>query len=97
MKYSFTNREKDLYNLRRTAQLAKWANNMPEHNTTDNECTPDFGCCNPKLLAPLEERKQFYDAIKANHQHIIRPMLVKWMQKLIDLKGLKNPSMQIKK
>lgn len=70
MKYNFRNRESDLYKLRRNAQTVKWVHGTAEHNTVDNECTPDFSCCNPTLAAPLEDRAKFYEALKENKQHI---------------------------
>ena len=34
-------------------QMEKWLAGHPEHNTERDECCPDFSCCQPHLLAPL--------------------------------------------
>ena len=86
-----------LYRDRRRQQTIDWCNNVVYHNKTDNECTPDFGCCNPTLLAPIEERNKFFEAYKANKQHIVNPMLNTWMDKLKEYKGIKTGINQIKK
>jgi hypothetical protein len=33
-------------------QGQKWVNGNPQHNTVDDECCPDFSCCNSNLFEP---------------------------------------------
>ena len=44
-------------------QLSLWVQGNPEHRGEKgdplSECCPDFSCCIPGLLAPIEERKRF--------------------------------------
>ena len=40
-------------------QLREWVNGNSIHNEELRECCPDFSCCKPELLAPLEEREHF--------------------------------------
>ena len=42
-------------------QLDAWVEGKPFHNTEDDECCPDFSCCQPHLLQPVEVRKAFRD------------------------------------
>ena len=42
-------------------QLEEWVSGNPIHNSIEDECCPDFSCCNPKLLQPEEIRKIFKD------------------------------------
>lgn len=44
------------------AQLRAWVDGNPTHNTVDNECCPDFSCCEPALLAEPAVRQRFADA-----------------------------------
>lgn len=43
----------------RELQLSSWLEGKPFHNTDDDECCPDFSCCKPEALQPLEVRKLF--------------------------------------
>lgn len=43
-------------------QLDEWVKGNPIHNDTDDECCPDFSCCKPEMLAPLETRERFAQA-----------------------------------
>ena len=43
-------------------QLEGWLAGEPEHNHRFDECCPDFSCCRPALLSPLELRKAFHSA-----------------------------------
>lgn len=49
-------------------QLSKWVRGETVHDYETNMCTPDFACCTPELLAPLEARIGFYNAfVQSNH------------------------------
>ncbi len=49
----------DSYKERCTHQLDEWVKGNPIHNDTDDECCPDFSCCKPDYLQPLEIRETF--------------------------------------
>jgi hypothetical protein len=38
------------YQERVKAQTLKWAMGAPYHNLIDDECCPDFSCCQPDLF-----------------------------------------------
>jgi len=40
-------------------QLKEWVKGNSIHNDIDDECCPDFSCCDSKLLASENERKLF--------------------------------------
>lgn len=79
------------YKKRRQLQTISWANGKPYHNKTDNECTPDFSCCNPTLLASSGERLLFLEAIKQNNQKSIENMAQVFMERLAVFKGMPAP------
>ncbi len=45
------------------SQLKEWVKGNPVHNDVDDECCPDFSCCNPKLLVGTEHRRIFQAAV----------------------------------
>jgi hypothetical protein len=57
-------------------QLRRWVAGDSVHRVftrggkTDYECCPDFSCCNPKLLAPLEKRQEFADASQSERERM---------------------------
>jgi hypothetical protein len=42
-------------------QLDLWVEGKSLCPNDNGECCPDFSCCNPNFLAPLEIRKMFKD------------------------------------
>jgi hypothetical protein len=52
------------YKERRSYQLNEWVKGNAIHNTVDDECCPDFGCCNPSNLQPKEIRETFAEVSK---------------------------------
>lgn len=46
-------------NIRAEAQLTEWVKGNSIHNEVDDECCPDFSCCQPELLVDVEFRKLF--------------------------------------
>ena len=44
------------------AQLSEWLKGNPVHNDEQDECCPDFSCCQPELLADQKTRQAFADA-----------------------------------
>lgn len=66
------------YERRSMAQLAAWRDGRSVHNPIDNECVPDFSCCNPLCHGRpwLEDRLRhmFYNDPQSRHaitQHCI--------------------------
>lgn len=47
-------------------QLEQWVQGNSIHNDVDNECCPDFSCCN-EIVTPQEEKDQFARMSKAGH------------------------------
>lgn len=47
------------YKERAAYQLDEWVKGNSIHNDVDDECCPDFSCCNPNLLQPKEIRETF--------------------------------------
>jgi hypothetical protein len=43
-------------------QLQRWLAGAPECPNNVGECCPDFSCCNPKLLWPVEKRQKYIEA-----------------------------------
>lgn len=50
------------YKKRIAYHLKKWCEGEPIHNDIDDECCPDFSCCNKSLLQPKEVRENFIAA-----------------------------------
>ncbi len=54
----------------RKQQLLFWVEGTSLHRRTEGypagECVPDFSCCDPALLAPVEERRAFANANDTN-------------------------------
>lgn len=52
--------------MSRERQLELWLAGNPQHNGSpedaESECCPDFSCCRPELLQPLEVREAFCQA-----------------------------------
>ncbi len=45
-----TEYDRRMYPIRVMAQTLSWAMGVPEHNYRDDECCPDFSCCQPDLF-----------------------------------------------
>lgn len=45
------------YRDRVRAQTLAWAEGRPYHNRLDDECCPDFSCCNPDLFEPDQDKR----------------------------------------
>lgn len=48
---------KEGYKERAQQQALAWAQGNPYHNTVDDECCPDFGCCVPSLFTKDENTR----------------------------------------
>ena len=42
-------------------QLDLWVDGNPKCPNDRGECCPDFSCCHPNLLSPIEMRRMFRD------------------------------------
>jgi hypothetical protein len=63
------------YKARTYTQLYKWVNGNPIHNDVDNECCPDFSCCNGtgKSITSYITRVSYRDKFrKSRRKDIIR-------------------------
>jgi len=56
-------------------QLKLWLDGTPTHNPDSDECCPDFSCCVPELLAPVEERFGFVQAWERGEVPIMESFL----------------------
>lgn len=79
------------YKKRLDQQTISWINGKPYHNKIDNECTPDFSCCNPSLLANSGERMLFLEAINKNNTVSRDKMLTVFMDRLAKLHKMPEP------
>ncbi len=61
-------------------QIALWVAGDSRCPNDQNECCPDFSCCNPKLLMPLAERQRFQQATQAERE----PMLMGALSALVE-------------
>lgn len=52
-----TPKEHRAYQERVKAQTQAWAEGRPYHNKIDNECCPDFSCCEPALFENDEAKR----------------------------------------
>lgn len=86
-----TKQQQQEYEKRRDLQTLSWVNGKPYHNKTDNECTPDFSCCNKELLASSGERLIFLEAVKQRNQLTIEKMAQVFMERLAQFKGMPAP------
>jgi hypothetical protein len=48
--------------VREARQLNRWLRGESMHRERPDLCTPDYSCCQPELLAPLEERELYVEA-----------------------------------
>lgn len=48
------------YKERVKAQTLKWAQGVPYHNRIDDECCPDFSCCQPDMFEQDEAKRWEY-------------------------------------
>lgn len=64
-------------------QLEEWLKGNPIHNKSKDECCPDFSCCKPDSLSPLNERQEFYNAFTSDNEEKIRGMLMMFLSKAL--------------
>jgi len=56
-------------------QLDYWVKGVSVHNEVDDECCPDFSCCNKKMNTPKETRERFAKAASQGDDRIKTEML----------------------
>lgn len=56
-------------------QLDEWVKGNSIHNETRDECCPDFSCCQPHLLASIEERIAFKNASESVRSQMLMMFL----------------------
>lgn len=71
-------------------QLELWLKGESIHNRDRDECTPDFSCCTPDLLAPLEKRKIFVNALKYGDNETVHNMLAEFLKKMLESHGFND-------
>ncbi len=70
-------------------QLNHWLAGQSRHLTMPDLCTPDYSCCEPELLAPLEERELYVHARNASDTRTLTRMDCMFLGRLIVRKGMK--------
>jgi hypothetical protein len=75
------------YAERHALQLREWLVGNPQHNghrgDPRSECCPDFSCCKPEYLAPLEEREAFVAAFASGDDRQRSKMLGMFLGRLL--------------
>ena len=56
-------------------QLAAWLVGESKCPNTLDCCCPDFSCCRPELLAPIETRQAFVNGTDETRQHLLAGFL----------------------
>jgi hypothetical protein len=68
-------------------QTRLWVEGTSVHNNERDECCPDFSCCRPELLAPLEVRKLFYKVELEGNTKVMDRLLGEFLSNLISVSG----------
>jgi hypothetical protein len=79
----------ETYKQRTMSQLENWAQGKSIHNKKDDECCPDFSCCNKKMDTPLSERKTFMELYKEGGINAIAHLSAEYLGKAIVTAGHK--------
>lgn len=57
------------YHARALEQAEQWVNGLSRHNMIDDECCPDFSCCEPSLFTKDRgERMATANALRARYR-----------------------------
>lgn len=59
--------------------LQKWVDGQSIHNDHPDECCPDFSCCRPELLQPIEVREAFQQAFLTNNAATLDKFLMHFL------------------
>lgn len=69
-------------------QLELWLAGNPVHNKDRDECCPDFSCCCPELLAPLEARELFIASQKSGNEALRFRLLGEFLNRAFASRGV---------
>jgi len=61
-------------------QLEQWVLGNSIHNNEDDECCPDFSCCNKKVVTSREVRDRFAKAVADNDNKTQMKMLSSFLK-----------------
>lgn len=67
------------YRERAAVQLDSWVVGRSIHNEIDDECCPDFSCCNPAIRIAIGEKQAFKAASPRDRER----MLVFFLQRVV--------------
>lgn len=56
-------------------QLESWLNGKPNHNDYSDECCPDFSCCSPQDVWPMEMRERFVNGTEEEREEMMMACL----------------------
>ncbi len=69
--------------VREARQLNRWLAGQSVHLWMPDLCTPDYSCCEPELLAPLEERELYVQAHNEGDMETLERLDVMFLGRLI--------------
>ena len=69
--------------VREARQLNRWLRGQSFHLEFPDLCTPDFSCCRPDLLAPVEERELYVQAHNAGDAKTLTRLECMFLGRLI--------------
>jgi len=69
-------------------QVDLWVQGRSVHNPDRDECCPDFSCCQPDLLAPVEVRKAFQAAGEQQRIKFLSQFLGALVEKMAPTKDI---------
>ena len=75
------------YQERVSHQVEEWAKGNSIHNNVDNECCPDFSCCNPNSKQPEEIRETFLAVYRKSEKEDMESENTPWMDKRMSMLG----------
>lgn len=70
-------------------QTELWVNGLSIHNEDSDECCPDFSCCRPHLIAPIEERLSFQHAVLMGDEKTKNSLLMVFLSRMLTDQGFK--------
>ena len=63
--------EGNTYQERVESQVRQWADGVSLHNTVEDECCPDFSCCNKLVNTDPELKKTFLHANEEQRESLL--------------------------
>lgn len=72
--------EQNAINNRILMQLSQWVSGFSFHNGVDDMCCPDFSCCYPEIVTPLEKRQEFFKLYKEKGSEATIPMIAEFLK-----------------